>query len=159
MLSRQSTLTPPHFLRLSWISGLCIFCFLFTYSLFFVTWVYKFNSFAIPVYNDVLGPAAACPVIMKISSSFIEDQWVALSWHFHPGGVVDIYTIPILVIFMFGHPQYSGLMLLMRGYRYALQHTEICNISMIFICVHRLSLLPIVYFLWSSLFTRKQRFA
>ena len=29
----------------------------------YVTCVYRDKFFAVPVYNDVLGPAAACPVV------------------------------------------------------------------------------------------------
>ena len=44
--------------------------------------------------NDVLRPAAACPVVFGVSSSFIEDQWVALDWNFYPGGsFIKVRTI------------------------------------------------------------------
>ena len=47
--------------------------------------------FAVPVYNVVLVAAAAyCG--MTVSSSFIEDQWVALGWQFHPSVVVVSLT-------------------------------------------------------------------
>ena len=68
---------PPYFLRLSKseISGLCMPCFVFTYSLFsYVTWVYEGCPFAVPMYKDVLWSATACmPCGMWISSSLIED--------------------------------------------------------------------------------------
>lgn len=62
--------------------------------------VYKGNTFAVRVYNDVFKPAAACPGCgMRVPSSFNEDQWMALALHFHPDGLsLDMFTVPILIV-------------------------------------------------------------
>ena len=90
-----------HFLCLSQVRNFWRLCRFYLYFIFYVTWVYRGGSFAVPVYNDVLGPAAACPVVWDFL--IIQDRLVGLGWHFHPGGVFvsDIHTIHIRVIFTF----------------------------------------------------------
>ena len=70
---------------------------------FYVTWVYRSNSFAVPVYNGVLGLVAACPVVwwfprrsLKTSGwpwadIFIPVDFLSL-WHIHHTYSRYIYT-------------------------------------------------------------------
>ena len=77
-------------------------CFVFTFSLFYVTLVYRCNSFAVPMYNGfrVLFWGQLQPALyMRVSSSFIEDQWLhglVLIFSSRWGCCLfDTYTIPI----------------------------------------------------------------
>ena len=89
--SHVSTLTGPRFLHLSHVMNLypLYVLFLFTFCLFFVLLEYIWgNYFAVPVYNDVLGPAEACPVVWGFFSHSLNTS----GWHFHPGGVIVSLT-------------------------------------------------------------------
>ena len=63
---------------------------------FYVTWVYRGNYFAVPVYNDVLGPVAAQ---WGYPCCFLKTNRLLWADIVRPLGFFDIYTIPILDIF------------------------------------------------------------
>ena len=101
-LSHQSTLTPPHFSPVPNQEFLTSVC-LVSLSLlvhFYVTWVHTGNSFAVPLYNDVLGPAAACPVVWGL----LVVHWrrmggLGLTFSYQWGCCLfDICIIPILLV-------------------------------------------------------------
>ena len=84
MWSRQSTFTSPHFLRLSQVRnfGLCMSCFIFTFSLFLCYLsIYGQLFHCTCVY--IMMFLASCTLLcgMRIFS-FIEDQRVVFGWLF-----------------------------------------------------------------------------
>ena len=58
-------------------------CFFLSFSplvYFYFTWVYRGNFFAVPVYNDILGLAVACPVVWGFPRSLKTNGWLSSEW-------------------------------------------------------------------------------
>lgn len=65
------------------MSGLCIHCFIFTFSLLLCCICLK----------CCFGASFSLPCVLRVSSSFIEDLWLALNWFFSiPAGVLVSWT-------------------------------------------------------------------
>ena len=74
------------------VFGLCMSCFVFTSSLFYVAGVIWGKYFTVPVYNVVLGPAAACPVVWEFRCRSVKTHGWPWADIFHCSGVVVSLT-------------------------------------------------------------------
>ena len=67
----------------SGVSGLCMSCFVFNFSMFYVTWVYIWGSSSVvTVYNGVFEPDAACPVVWGFFRRSLKTDGLRLTFSF-----------------------------------------------------------------------------
>ena len=88
----QITSTPTYFMCLSQsgISSLCMSCFVFTFSLLYVAG----GLFRCTCILCCFGASLSLSHGVRVSSSFIDDPWVALRWHFFmPVGLLSLWHI------------------------------------------------------------------
>ena len=100
----HSTSTPPHFLCLSIVRNFWTLHVLFQFHLQFILCYLRGNSFAVPVFNNVFGPAAACTIVfgfprpsLKTNGFPWADIFIPLGllspWHVH-----HMYSYYILIL-------------------------------------------------------------